>query len=315
MHLRYSLILFVCSFMIPQLAQSQDDLLELLAEEEEPLTQYTIATFKGTRIVSGHTVETQAEGVMQMLIGHRFGRLNSGWRDLFGLDDATVRLGLDYGITDNLNIGIGRSSFTKIYDSHIKYRFLRQRYGAKPFPFTATAMASAMIRSDLRPFGNIDVPVSSRMYYTYQLMIARKFGDWLSLQVTPTLVHRNLVQTTSDKNTIFSLSLGSSIKLTRAMRFNAEYFMILPSNQIQSEIQGEKVRNAFSVGIDLETGGHVFQLHFTNARGMHEKFLASETTGRWLDGDIHFGFNVSRVFTMYDRYAKREKRAARKSSL
>mgnify|MGYP001220924413 CR=1 FL=1 len=81
-------------------------------------------------------------------------------------------------ITDNLNIGIGRSSYTKIYDSHIKYRFLRQRYGANPFPFTATAMASAMIRSDLRPFGNIDVPVSSRMYYTYQLMIARKFGDW-----------------------------------------------------------------------------------------------------------------------------------------
>ncbi|HCE85124.1 MAG TPA: hypothetical protein DEO99_03130, partial [Bacteroidetes bacterium] len=116
--------------MTPQLAQSQEELLDLLAEEEEPLTQYTIATFKGTRIVSVHTVETQAEGVMQMLIGHPFGRLNTGWRDLFGLDNATVRLGLDYGITDNLNIGIGRSSYTKIYDSHIKYRFLRQRYGA-----------------------------------------------------------------------------------------------------------------------------------------------------------------------------------------
>ena len=104
------------------------------------LTQYTIATFKGTRIVSGHTVETQAEGVMQMLIGHRFGRLNAGWRDLFGLDDATVRLGLDYGITDDLNIGIGRSSYTKIYDGHIKYGFC------------ANDMEPSPSRSQLRPW-------------------------------------------------------------------------------------------------------------------------------------------------------------------
>ena len=314
MRLHHALYILVFALTIPQIVKSQSDLLDMLTQEEEPLTQYTIATFKGTRIVSGHTVETQAEGVLQFLIGHRFGRLNAGWRDLFGLDNATVRLGFDYGVTDNLNLGFGRSSYTKVYDGHIKYRLLRQRYGAKPFPFTVTAMASAMIRSDLRPFGNIDVPIRSRMYYTYQIMLARKFGDWLSIQVTPTIVHRNLVQLASDKNSIFSLGLGSSVKLTKAMRFNAEYYMILPSNQILSEIQGEKVRNAFSFGIDLETGGHVFQLHFTNAQGMHEKFLASETTGRWLNGDIHFGFNVSRVFTIYDRYAKREKREARKKT-
>lgn len=292
-------------------ARAQDDLMAMLEAEQEPVVNYAFATFKTTRIVSGHSVETNGEGVMQFLIGHRFGRVNAGWRDLFGLDNATIRIGLDYGITDDLNIGFGRSSFTKAWDGFIKYRFLKQKSGAKKFPFTATAIASMMIRSDDWPVPTRENYITSRFYYTYQLLIARKFGEWVSLQIMPTVVHRNLVATAADNNTVFSMGFGTSVRLTGSLRFNMEYVWVIPG-QIASPVAGEPVRDSFSMGVDLETGGHVFQLHFTNARGMHEKFLASETSGRWLDGDIHFGFNVSRVFTLYDRNVRAQKRAVRK---
>lgn len=291
--------------------KAQDDLLDMLEQEEEPVVNYTFATFKSTRIVSGQSVETNSEGVLQFLIGHRFGRINSGWRDVFGLDNATIRLGVDYGITDDLNIGFGRSTFTKIYDGYVKYKFLKQKTGAKKFPFTATALASVSIRSDQWPNPNRKNYITSRFYYTYQIMLARKFNEWFSLQLTPTVVHRNLVNTKDDKNTVFALGAGTSVKMTGSLRLNMEYYFLVPG-QIKSTIGGEKVRDSFSLGVDLETGGHVFQLHFTNSRGMIEKFLATETTGRWLKGDIHFGFNVSRVFTIYDKHKKEQKKELKK---
>lgn len=283
--------------LVVNTAQAQEDLLDMLEATEEPTTDYTIATFKSTRVVSGHSVETNAGGVLQFLIGHRFGRLNSGWRDLFGIDNATIRLGFEYGLTDNINIGIGRSSFQKTYDGTLKWRFLRQKSGAKNFPFTATFVSNMYV--DTREWANPDRInyASSRLNYNNSLLIARKFGDAFSLQLMPSVVHRNLVKTIADKNTIFAIGVGTSIKLTGSLRLNAEYHFI-PPNQIASSIGGEKVQNSFSVGVDLETGGHVFQLHLTNSRGMTERYLVGETTGRWLKGDIHFGFNVSRVFTV-----------------
>lgn len=292
-------------------SQEEDDLLGMLETEQEPEVNFAFATFKTTRIVSGHSTETNAEGVMNFIIGHRFGRLNSGWRDLFGLDNSTIRIGLEYGITDDLNIGFGRSSFTKIYDGYLKYKFLKQKSGAKFFPFTATAVATMSIRSDQWPNPNRQNFITSRFYYTFQVLLSRKFNDWVSLQISPTIVHRNLVAFASDHNTVISMGFGSSVKLTKSLRLNMEYFWVLP-NQIESSIGGEKVQDSYSVGVDLETGGHVFQLHFTNSRGMSEKFLASETTGRWLKGDIHFGFNVSRVFTIYDKHKKEQKKKLKK---
>lgn len=307
---KWLILLISPVFLFTAIAQ-EDDLLGMLEAEQEPVVNYTFATFKTTRIVSGHSTETNAEGVMQFLIGHRFGRLNAGWRDLFGLDNATIRIGLEYGITDDLNIGFGRSSFTKIYDGYVKYKFLKQKSGAKKFPFTATALASMSIRSDQWPSPNRNNYITSRFFYTFQLMLSRKFGDWVSLQLTPTVVHRNLVTTAADQNTVFSMGFGSSVKLTGSLRLNMEYFWVIPG-QIESTIAGEKVQNSYSLGLDLETGGHVFQLHFTNSRGMTEKFLASETSGRWLDGDVHFGFNVSRVFTIYDKNKKEQKKELKK---
>lgn len=276
---------------------AQDDLLDFLDSKEKPTINYTIATFKGTRLVSGHSVETNGKGVLQFLIGHRFGRLNAGAENFFGIDNAVIRLGFDYGITDRINIGVGRSSFEKVIDGTFKWKFLRQRYKPNAFPITATFVSSIYVNSGKFDETDRENFFSSRLNFHNAILIAKKFGDYLSLQLMPTAVHRNLVETVEDNNTIFALGTGASIRLSGSLRFNAEYYYILP-DQIESTINGEKVRNSLSVGVDLETGGHVFQLHLTNSRGMSENFLVGRTTGDWAGGDIHFGFNVSRVFTI-----------------
>ncbi|MEQ8908532.1 MAG: DUF5777 family beta-barrel protein [Vicingaceae bacterium] len=286
-----------CFLLTSFSAFAQDDLMQMLEAQEEEVTNYTFATFKTTRLVSGHSVETNAEGVLQFLIGHRFGRLNSGWRDLYGLDNSTVRLGFSYGITDDINIGIGRSSFGKTFDGTIKWRFLKQQSGATNFPFTATYVGASYVNTTEWPNPDRENYFSSRMSFHHSILIARKFGNSLSLQLMPTTVHRNLVETADDQNAIYAMGTGASVKITGSLRGNIEYYYI-PEGQIESDIGGEAVRNSISVGVDLETGGHVFQLFLTNSRGMAEKFLVGETTGDWLNGDIHFGFNVSRVFTL-----------------
>lgn len=293
---KYRLLLAIF-FCLSHSVMAQEDLLKMLEEQEEEVTNLTIATFKTTRLISGHSVETNSSGVLQFLIGHRFGRLNSGWRDLYGIDNATIRLGFEYGLTDNINIGVGRSSFEKTYDATFKWRFLRQKSGATNFPFTATWVSSSYLNTMEWPNPERENYFTSRMDFHHALLFARKFGNAVSLQLMPTVVHRNLVEAKKDENTIYAFGGGTSIKLTGSLRANVEYYYI-PEDQIFSTIGGEKVRNSLSVGVDLETGGHVFQLFLTNSRGMVEKFLVGETSGNWLDGDIHFGFNVSRVFTL-----------------
>lgn len=290
-----SLSMVILATIFSPSLHGQDDLMALLEAKEEPIEQLTIATFKTTRVVSGHSIETNGKGVLQFLIGHRFGRLNSGWRDLFGIDHATIRLGFEYGITDNLNIGIGRSSYQKMFDGTIKYRFLRQQSGARTIPISATWVSSIYATSQEWPNPERTNYFSSRLSYHHSLLLARKFGQSFSLQLMPTLVHRNLVPTEQDFNSIFAMGVGTSVRLTGSLRWNVEYYYLLP-NQIASTLGGETVSNSLSVGIDLETGGHIFQLHLSNSRGMTEPFLIGQTTGNWLDGDIHFGFNVSRVF-------------------
>lgn len=273
------------------------DLLDFLEATEEEPVNYTFATFKTTRIINGHSIETNAHKELLFLISHRFGRVNGGAQEFFGLDNATIRLGLEYGVTDRFGVGIGRSSFEKLYDGFVKYKVLQQKSGAERFPATVTLFASAAIKTVEWPEPERENYFSSRMYYSFQALIARKFSDGFSLQLSPTLVHRNLVDSVQDANDVFLIGVGARQKLTGSLSINAEYFYTIPG-QIESEINGEKVRDALSIGLDLETGGHVFQLHFTNSRGMVEKLFATETTGNWLDGDIHFGFNISRVFSL-----------------
>jgi len=278
----------ICTFPV----YSQDDLMDLLEEESDNQNEidYTTATFKATRLLNGHSIETRDNGTLVFLISHRFGSVDEGIRNLFGFDDANIRLGLEYGITDAIDIGFGRSSFKIMYDGFIKYRLLGQSSGAKVFPVTLTGLASIAINSqESSSFTDPEVNFSDRVAYTYQLLIARKFNSAISLQVMPTLVHRNEVVTIED-NDIYSVGFGGRYKFSKRTSINIEYYLQLNAEDIYED--------AFGVGVDIETGGHVFQLHLTNAQSMIESGFIPETTDDFFGGDIHFGFNISRYFNL-----------------
>ncbi|RYD57465.1 MAG: hypothetical protein EOP56_08485 [Sphingobacteriales bacterium] len=268
--------------------------MSLLDEEETAAPkgkEYTTATFKTTRVINGHSVENTGKGVLDFRVSHRFGELNDGAREFFGLDNANTRIGFDYGVTDWLSVGIGRSSFDKEYDGFAKARILRQTDNGS-MPFTLSYVGAMSIHDLPKPSASYEWHYSHRMYYANQLLIARKFSPAFSMQLMPTHIHWNLVDSASDPNDMFALGAGGRLKLSNRITLNAEYYYVL----------GDKLdgaRNSLSVGVDIETGGHVFQLMLTNSIAMTERhFIAGQSNSDWTDGGIHFGFNISRVFTV-----------------
>ncbi|MCW3079023.1 DUF5777 family beta-barrel protein [Segetibacter sp.] len=249
----------------------------------------TTGTFQATQLINTPTVEAPAKKTLQFLIMHRFGELSDGGYELFGLDNAEIRFGLDYGISDVLSVGVGRSSLDKTFDANFKLKLLRQTVGKIPVSVSFYELLSytSFPRKSEKPF----LTSRFRTAYTSQLLIARKFSRKLSLQVSPALIHFNMVAAAKDKNDVFALGVGGRMKITNRMSIDAEY-NILPGNQVVSA----DVYNSLSLGLDIETGGHVFQLVFTNSRGMISPYYLAKTTGQWKDGNIFFGFNISRVF-------------------
>lgn len=296
-HKNYLFLVFVfCSVLVgarPALAQD-DDLLKLAeaADSTNQPSSFTTATFKGTRVITGHSVQTNAQKELVFLISHRFGTLNSGAYEFFGLDNSVIRLALEYGLTNDLNIGIGRSSYEKTFDGFLKYRFLRQQDGNWSRPVTAVLFGSTALNSLRSTNPERDIMFKSRLTYTAQLLIARKFNQNLSLQLASTWIHRNLVPTRQDETDVYALGISGRHKLTKRTSFNAEYFYLLPG------YTADTYSNALSLSFDIETGGHVFQLLFSNSIGMIEKNLITNNTGEWGQGDIYFGFNISRVFDL-----------------
>lgn len=273
---------------LPHSVYSQD----LLENLEEESTDYTTATFKTTRIINGHSVENVAGGVLDFRISHRFGAIDQGLYDLFGLDAATMRLGFEYGLTDRLMVGVGRSTYEKSYDGFLKYKILRQSKGKVNMPVTMSYFTSTSINTLKWADPNRKNYFTSRLSYVHQLIVGRKLNGTTSVQITPSFVHRNLIKNNTVKNDVFAIGFGGRQKLNSRISLNAEYFYVLP-NQISPEF-----KNSLSVGFDIETGGHVFQLQFTNSTPQIEKGFIAETTGDWLKKGIHFGFNLSRVFTV-----------------
>ncbi len=238
--------------------KAQDDLMDMLNNEPESV-EYVYATFKTTRVMNAHSIENPANGTLLFLIQHRFGRVNTGIYELFGLDQASIRLGFEYGVTERLSLGFGRSSFGKTYDCFLKYKILRQSKGLRKMPVTMSYYVSTAITSLKWEDMGVEERnnyFSSRVSYTHMLLIARKMNSNLSIQIMPSLVHKNLVLTPEDKNDILSFGIGGRYKLTQRLTINAEYFY-KPPDQISYEFG-----QPFSLGIDIETGGHVFQLHF-----------------------------------------------------
>lgn len=277
------------------------DLLDMLGEEEtEKTTQYATATFKSTRVINGHSTENAAAGVLDFRVAHRFGYLSGGAGTLFGLDAASMRIGFEYGVTDRLMLGIGRSTYQKALDGFVKYKILRQSTGLKNMPISMSYFVNSGINTLPWVDPNRENFFSSRMSYTHQLLIARKFNEGLSIQISPSVVHRNLVSTFGEKNDVFALGIGGRQKISTRTSVNAEYFFV-PPGQILPQYQ-----HSLSLGLDIETGGHVFQLHLTNSQGMIEQAFITESQGDWLKGNIRFGFNISRVFTLKEPDWKKE---------
>jgi hypothetical protein len=282
-------------------AFAQDDLMKMLESENKNQTEYTTATFKATRLINGQTIETVGKNQLNFWISHRFGAINSGFIDnFFGLDEARIRLGLEYGITDQLTLGIGRSSQEKMYDFYGKYKLLRQ---SNSMPITLTLYASNAISTV-----ETGLPLESgtiikyndnleRMTYTGQILLARKFSDKFSLQVMPTLIHFNKPETVDTPNQMVALGVGGRIKLTKRLSVSGEYYANF------NRPASSNYHNSLALGFDIETGGHVFQLHFTNSRGMIERQFIAQTTKQWSDGGIFYGFNIARGFSL-DKKAK-----------
>ena len=286
-----SMLIFaiVVLYSVPVMSQDLDALLE---KEAKPEITFATATFKSTRVVNGHSVERMKKSQLEFRVSHRFGEFNMGGYNLYGLDYGTIHLALEYGLTDWLEIGIGRSTYEKTIDGFAKASILRQSSGSKNMPIHLSYLASTeYISSDANP---LMTNTNSRMSYIQQILIARKFNESFSLQLTPTLVHRNLVPSELDKNDLFALGAGGRYKLTKRMSLNVEYYYVYRQNAGSLPV---KFYNPLAIGIDIETGGHVFQIMVSNSQSMREGGFIGKTTGSWGDGGIHLGFNISRVFS------------------
>ena len=271
---------------------AQDDLLSLVDKNEPKKKERVTNAFKSSRVINGHSIEFLGKGVLDFRILHRFGEVNSGISNLFGLDQASMRIGLDYGLFNNLTIGVGRSNVGKELDGFIKFRPVCQTTGSGSFPFSIVLVSGVTLTT--QPWADTTRKnyFSSRMAFYNELIIGRKFSERFSLQLSPVFVHRNLVEQVIEENDVYALGIGARFKLSKRIAFVADY------HYIAKGLDKDIYKDPLSVGFDIETGGHVFQLHFSNATGMNEKAFITNTTGDWGKGEVRFGFNLSRVFTV-----------------
>src|SRR5690606_18638132 len=285
--MKYFVSTLFCFIAVTLCAWGQDDLLKQLEQNPREVAGKVAGTFKATRLINGHSIETREKGNLDFIISHRFGRLNAGAYSLFGLDDSSIRLGLDYAVTDHLTLGLGRNSLSKVYDGFLKYKLLEQQKGDRSIPVSVVWVSNMSVTTLRRP--ELPINFQRKLGFTHQLLIARKFDESLSLQFSPSLVHRNLVPLRAENNNIYALGIGGRYKITPRTSLNVEYFYSLGE-------QVDNTYNALAIGFDIETGGHVFQLHLTNAQAMTETGFIPSTGGDFFGGDIHFGFNISRSF-------------------
>lgn len=286
---KFYVLLIVLSLVFVRNTFSQDLLDEFGPDVKTKAFSY--ATFKTSRIVIGQSIESPAKGNLNFSISHHFGALNDGPYGFYGLDRSTIRIGLEYGITDKLSVGLGRSSLQKTIDGSVKYKILRQTTDNR-MPVSVSYFCDFAINGMHWAHPEWTNYYSSRLSFVHQLLIARKFNNNFSFQITPSLVHRNLVTLNADPNDIVTLGGGGRYKLSQRMSVNAEYHYILASQTRKN------YDNSLSLGLDIETGGHVFQLFFTNSQPLFERGFITETQGKWNKGDVFFGFNIIRTFTI-----------------
>jgi len=284
-------------FLLPIFAVAQDDLLNEI--DSIPQNQIAESAFKSLKIVNLESTKLASKGDFYFIVAHRFGFVNNGFDDFFGLDNANTQLKFLYGVKEWLTIHASRSGFQETYDLAVKYRLFAQ--GDNNFPFTIVGFNSISVNTELKEENYPNLKFENRLSYVSQFLISRKFSEKLSLELAPTVFHENTLRDILDENnmiispnpqenTQYAIGMGGRYKLTKRWSFNLDYVAHL--NRTSQSIY----KNPLSVGFDLETGGHVFQMHFTNATAMHEAGYLGQTVGDWGKGEFGFGFNLVRVF-------------------
>ncbi len=277
---------FILGIFLSVAAQSQS--LEELVKDDLVVTQNDATDlFRGNRLVNGHSSKFTNKGELILFISHRFGKLNGGFYELFGLDQASMRFGFDYGISNRFNIGMGRSTIHKTYDLYAKLKLV-QATTQKRFDIVAIGGYSASTLRNYFPQGSDGLEDRSTLWG--QLLIATQVKN-LSIQLMPTALNSGYIPALGDSHTNYALGAGASAKISKRVSLNAEYYY-----QINNDFPNAS--SPLSFGVDVETGGHLFQLIISNTQAMFEKGFISENTGNWADGEIYFGFNLIRVFNI-----------------
>ena len=262
--------------------------------EQEKNVEKVYGIFKSTRVINAHSADMLRKGNLDFRILHRFGFLNEGVKEMFGLDEASMRIGLDYGIGDNFTIGVGRSTYRKEIDVFGKWRLMQQTMGQEARPFSLV-MAAGWLAWTEESFAVEKPAAVDRFSYYLQVLAGRKFSQAFSAQLSPVYLRSNTALGGGERN-LFAVGIGLRYKLSKRLAATLDYHPVISG-------LGAENKNPLSVGIDIETGGHVFQLHFTNSTGMNERAYISETYGDFFKGDIRFGFNLSRMFQVGKRKA------------
>lgn len=270
--------------LLPFLSFAQDD---LLSEIDTTLNnQVVTSAFKALKIVNLESTKLAAKGDLYFIVAHRFGSVKDGFEGFYGLDNANTQIKFLYGVKDWLTIGGARSELA--YDFSVKYRLQEQIEDG--FPVAIVGFNSLAINNTLKESLYPNMTFENRLIYVSQILVSRKFSENLSLELAPTFFHENFVANDMQDNSQFAIGIGGRYKISKRWSINADYAAHL------NRASNSPFKNPLSVGVDLETGGHVFQMHFTSSQGIHEAGYLGQTTGDWTKGDVFFGFNLARVF-------------------
>ena len=283
-------MVYVILLLTPFIIFAQDDLLEEL-ENDIPQTDEAVSSvFKGVKIINFESTKLIGKEQLYFIISHRFGNLSDGVDNFLGLDDASVRIQFLYAPTEWLNIGASRSGFNKTYDLSLKYRLKQQQKDG--FPVNIVGYNLINVNTNFDEDFLPGLSFNDRLGYTSQLLVSRKFNKWLSLEFAPTFFYDNTVFEDGQDNAQFALGFGGRFKLSKRYAILADYGLHL------NRVDNSNFNDALALGLEIETGGHVFQLHISNSQAIYENGFLGQTRGDFSEGDIFLGFNISRAFSL-----------------
>lgn len=278
---------FVITLLFGCFTFGQNSLLNEISAESDYENTFQMPAFKAMKVVNNQSTKLAGKGDLYLYVGHRFGAIKGGIGSLFGLDYANTKIEMLYGLFSEVQVGFSRESFKKTYNLHVKYGIKKQ---TSSFPVSIVGYNSINLDTSLDENVYPNLNYNERYVYISQLLVSRRFSDNFSLQLSPSVIKHNFLTTQAKTDYNYVLNTGSRLKISKRSSFNLDYSYHL--NRLKNSIE----KNVLSVGVDMETGGHVFQLLFSNTQASDEAGVLTGAEGDWLKGDVFFGFNILRVF-------------------